>query len=83
MAMFQVVSGNAVLFMFRADFSREDSLIQVCDQTGEQVKDTPFRVSDSRRRPVAAARLINDWCRVNGRTCWPKGSHGLILRRVR
>jgi hypothetical protein len=83
MAMFQVVSGEAVLFTFRANFAREDSPIQVCDQSGEQSKDTPFRVSDSRRRPVAAAKLINDWCRVNGRTCWPKGSRGLILRRVR
>ena len=83
MAMFQVVSGEAVVFTFRANFTREGSRIQVCDQTGEQTKDTPFLVSDSRRRPIAAAKLINGWCRVNGRTCWDKGTRGLILRRVR
>ena len=83
MTMFQVVSGEAVLFMFRANFTREDSPIQVCDQSGGQAKDTPFRVSDARRRPVAAAKLINTWRRDNGGQSWAKGTRGLILRRVR
>ena len=83
MAMFQVVSEEAVLFSFCANFAIENSPIQVCDQTGDQSKDTPFRVSDARSKPIAAARLINTWCRANGRKCWAKGTRSLVLRRVR
>jgi hypothetical protein len=83
MATFQVVSGEAVIFTFRADFTAENSPIQICERSGQQLVETPFRVSDSRSRPIAAARLLNTWCRTNGRKCWEKGTRSLTLRRLR
>jgi hypothetical protein len=81
MSMFQVVEDGSVLFTFRANFSEGKSPIQLCDQSGAPAVETPFRVSDS-RTPLRAARLINGWCRSNGRKCWPRGARGLTLRRV-
>ena len=81
MAMFQVVSGETVLFSFRANFSRATSPIQVCDGDGASRSDTPFRVSDS-RSPIAAAKLVNGWQRSKGGKSWERGARGLVLRRV-
>jgi hypothetical protein len=81
MSIFQVVEAGEVVFTFRANFANKTSPIELCDATGGSRSETPFRVSDS-RSPLRAARLINGWCRTNGRKCWAQGARGLILRRV-
>lgn len=81
MSIFQVVEDGAVLFTFRANFSQQTSPVQLCDTSGMASGETPFRVSDS-PSPLGTARLINGWCRTNGKKSWAQGARGLILRRV-
>lgn len=57
---YQVLVGGDVRMNFTGDFTQASSPITL------EGSSTPFQVADARHRPGNAARLLIDWCEMQG-----------------
>ena len=51
----------------QADFSQASSQLRFSWHGPDEFQGSPFQVADARHRPVAAAKLVAQWSRDQGR----------------